>query len=101
MTRTGALDLTPAALGLGYDVAPGDTAGWIEALQKLAGNPTLAKSFSDRSAELAGAYFNLPRFEKDLVGYFTELTNNRPETAPENVFEKFPESRPAASLSHP
>jgi glycosyltransferase involved in cell wall biosynthesis len=99
MTRTGALDLTPAALGLGFDVAPGDTAGWISALQNLANNPALAKGFSARAAELAHAYFNLPRFEKDLVDYFADLSSNRPEPAAENVFGKLPGKRPVASPS--
>jgi glycosyltransferase involved in cell wall biosynthesis len=100
MTRTGALDLTPAALGIGYDAAPGDTTGWINALQKLAGDPDLAKCFSDRAIELGRAYFNLPRFEKDLVGYFMDLVANHPEPPPENVFLKLPEKRPTASLSN-
>jgi glycosyltransferase involved in cell wall biosynthesis len=99
MTRTGALDLTPAALDIGFDVAPGDTTGWVNALQTLADNPALAKGFSARAAELAHAYFNLPRFEKDLVDYFSDLSSNRPEPAAENVFGKLPENRPVASPS--
>ena len=101
MTRTGALDLTPAALGVGYDVAPCDTAGWINDLQKLADDDALARRFSDRATKLGRAYFNLPRFENDLVSYFTDLTSNRPEPAPENVLKKLSENRPAASLSSP
>ncbi len=101
MTRTGALDLTPAALGIGYDVAPGDTAGWIDALRKLAGDTAQATRFSDRAIELARVYFNLPRFEKDLVGYFTDLAANRPEPAAENVLKSLPQSPSAASFSSP
>jgi len=100
MTRTGGLDLTPAPLGVGYDVAPGEVAGWVAALQKLAQEPAGAKRFSDRANELTRSYFNLPRFEKDLVSYFSDLANNRTEPAPENIFEKLPSSQPSATLAH-
>ena len=88
MTRTGALDVTPGALGIGYEVAPGDAAGWVTALQTLANEPETAARFATRAAELARDYFNLPRFEKDLVGYFLDLTQNRPEPPTENVVAK-------------
>jgi len=101
MTRTGALDLTPAALGIGFDVAPGDTAGWIEALQNLANNPALAKRFSERATELARTYFNLPRFEKDLVSYFTDLAANNPEPVAKNVLKSLPQNPPVAALAKP
>jgi glycosyltransferase involved in cell wall biosynthesis len=99
MTRTGALDLTPAALGIGYDVKPGDAAGWIAALQKLASEPETAARLGARSAELARDYFNLPRFEKDLAGYFLDLAQNRPEPPAENVVAKLSGARVAATIS--
>lgn len=88
MTRTGALDLTPAVLGLGFDIAPSNTAGWVKALQSLAQNPSMAEKFAARSAELAREYFNLPRFEKDLVAYFVALVENLPEPAPVNIVDQ-------------
>jgi glycosyltransferase involved in cell wall biosynthesis len=88
MTRTGALDLTPAALGIGYDVAPDDAVGWQTALQKLATEPATAERMGAKAAELARDYFNLPRFEKDLVGYFLDLAQDRPEPPAEDVVAK-------------
>ncbi len=99
MTRTGALDLTPAALGIGYDVAPGEAAGWITALQTLANEPETATRLGARSAELARDYFNLPRFEKELVAYFLDLAQNRPEPPPENVVAKLSQARVVAPVS--
>ncbi|HVU37075.1 MAG TPA: glycosyltransferase [Opitutales bacterium] len=96
MTRTGALDLTPAVLGIGYDVAPGDSAGWSAALQNLAQDSILAERFAARSAELAREYFNLPRFEKDLVAYFQDFTANRPEPPGENIAAKLATSATGA-----
>ncbi|HTB64312.1 MAG TPA: glycosyltransferase [Opitutales bacterium] len=93
MTRTGALDLTPAVLGIGFDIAPGDSAGWIHALQTLANEPATATRFAARAAELARDYFNLPRFEKDLVAYFLDLAHNRPEPPVDNVVEKLSPNR--------
>jgi len=101
MTRTGALDLTPSALGIGYDVQPGDAPGWINALQKLANDAELTRRFSDRATELAGAYFNLPRFERDLVSYFKDLSANRQEPPPENVLKALPSRSSPASMTRP
>ncbi len=98
MTRTGALDLTPAVLGIGFDVAASDTAGWIAALQNLAANPTTAEQFAARAAELARDYFNLPRFEKDLVAYFKDLAENRAEPPPEKIATKLARGAPATVL---
>ena len=98
MTRTGALDLTPAVLGIGYDVAPGDAAGWRDALHKLAQEPETAERLGARAAELARDYFNLPRFEKDLVRYFLDLVRARPEPPAENVAAKFSPMRDPATL---
>ena len=100
MTRTGALDLTPAALGIGYDIAPGDPTGWATALQTLAGEPDSAARFAARSAELARDYFNLPRFENDLVGYFQDLRDHRPEPPMENIIEKL-SARTASAANSP
>jgi len=88
MTRTGALDLTPAVLGVGFDIAASDVARWTTSLQTLAQEPSLAERFAARSAELAANYFNLPRFEKDLVAYFKDMAENRPELPAENVAAK-------------
>ncbi len=88
MTRTGALDLTPAVLGMGFDVAPGDAKGWTKALTILAQETATAESQAQRAAELARDYFNLPRFEKDLVAYFQDFVNDRPEPAGENIAAK-------------
>jgi glycosyltransferase involved in cell wall biosynthesis len=101
MTRTGALDLTPAALGIGYDVAPSDAAGWIAALQILAQEPETALRMGIRAAELACDYFNLPRFEKDLVGYFLDLAQDRPEPPAENVVAKLSRVRAGAPCPTP
>jgi glycosyltransferase involved in cell wall biosynthesis len=84
MTRTGALDLTPAALDIGFDIAPGDTAAWVLALTTLAQDPGLAQRFGARAAQLARDYFNLPRFERDLTQYFLDFMLNRPEPPPSN-----------------
>jgi glycosyltransferase involved in cell wall biosynthesis len=99
MTRTGALDLTPAALGIGDDVAPGDAAGWIAALQTLAREPARAARLAARSAQLAHDYFNLPRFEKDLTGYFLDLAQNRPEPPAEDLVAKLSAGCAAAPVS--
>ncbi len=101
MTRTGALDLTPAALGIGYDVNPGDATSWARALQTLAGEPETAAQFAFRSAELARIYFNLPRFEKDLVAYFSDLADDRPEPPVENVVGKLSAHRETATRLSP
>jgi glycosyltransferase involved in cell wall biosynthesis len=93
MTRTGALDLTPAVLGIGFDIAPGDSAGWTNALQTLANEPETALRFAARSAELARDYFNLPRFEKDLIAYFLDLARNRPEPPVEDVAARLSPTR--------
>jgi len=85
MTRTGALDLTPEKLGIGYDIAPGDVDGWITALTKLRREPDTANRFAIRAVELARDYFNLSRFEQDLVGYFKDFAENRTEPSPVNV----------------
>ena len=93
MTRTGALDLTPAALGIGFDVAPGDKAGWVRALNQLAHEQETSEKFSARSAQLARDYFNLPRFEHDLISYFMDLANSRPEPPEENSVSKLSPTR--------
>ena len=101
MTRTGALDLTPAALGIGYDVAPGEAAGWATALDSLAREPATAAQFAARAADLARDYFNLPRFEKDLVCYFQDLVAARPEPPAENVLDHLNSRRPVVARPTP
>ncbi len=101
MTRTGALDLTPAALGIGYDIAPGDAASWAVALGTLAREPAVAARFAARSTALARDFFNLPRFEKDLTNYFQDFVRNRPEPPPENVLEKLAARPPTVASPNP
>jgi glycosyltransferase involved in cell wall biosynthesis len=84
-------------LGIGYDIAPGDVAGWTQALQTLAAEPATAERCAARAAKLARDYFNLPRFEKDLTAYFQDLVENRPEPPPENVTDKLSPNAPALS----
>jgi len=79
MTRTGALDLTPAALGVGYDIPPSDNATWIHALRTLAAQPATARAFGEKAAQLSRDYFNLDRLASDVANYFLDLTENKPE----------------------
>jgi glycosyltransferase involved in cell wall biosynthesis len=73
MTRTGSLDIDIEKEGVGIHVEPGDTAGWVRAMQKLVDEPALALEMGRRARRLAENYYNLDRFGRDLVSYFQEL----------------------------
>jgi glycosyltransferase involved in cell wall biosynthesis len=67
MTRTPAIDFDPEAVGCGFTVAPGDVAGWREALMHLAADPALRSRLGRRGREWAGQHHNADRFRAAVV----------------------------------
>jgi glycosyltransferase involved in cell wall biosynthesis len=67
MTRTAAIDVDPEAIGCGFTVAPGDVAGWREALTRLAGDPALRARLGRRGREWAERHHNADTFRAAVV----------------------------------
>jgi glycosyltransferase involved in cell wall biosynthesis len=75
MTRTGAIDFDPEAVGCGVSVAPGDIAGWRKALVRLAGNPDLRARLGRHGREWAERNHNADRFRAAVVDAVELLTS--------------------------
>jgi hypothetical protein len=67
MTRHPLIDLDLEAEGIGRWVAPGDRAGWKDALRWFEHHPTEAAAMGRRARALAATRWNYARFSAELV----------------------------------
>ena len=73
MTRIGAIDFDPEAVGCGFTIAPGDVAGWREALTRLAGDPALRARLGRRGREWAERHHNADTFRAAVLAAIESL----------------------------
>jgi len=73
MTRTGCIDLDLEREGAGFYVEPGDPAGWARALDRLAGDPALARAMGVRARRLAERHFSCACFGERLRGFLDRV----------------------------
>ena len=67
MTRTDAIDFDPERAGCGITVAPGDVAGWRDALERLSGDPALRAELGRRARAHAEAGYDARAFGAAVV----------------------------------
>lgn len=65
--------------GAGFCIDYGDTAGWVKAIQELAGNPLKSAQMGKNGRDLALCQYNLENYTREMVESMNELFYPKPK----------------------